>query len=377
MDTFDLPGAGAIGPDPGRRRLLAAGVAWVAMSAGASDALAANKAWSDPLDTPAKLSRLATSTQLVAIAQAGKRLVAVGWRGHVVVSDDDGATWRQVPSPVSVDLTAVSFMSAQTGWVVGHGGLVMRTDDGGMTWRVLVDGRATARQLVAHYEGLVQRGVEGAAKLLDDVRLNTKTGAEMPWLDVHFVDANNGWVSGSFGLIMGTSDGGRTWTPLLEQIDNPGGLHLTSMAELDGSLYIASEEGKVFRKDRGSERFVSLETGYRGTFFGVIARAGAVVAFGLRGRAFRSTDRGQTWTAMKTGTSNGISAGVALEDGSALLVTVGGELLHAPGGSSEFAPLRVEHPFLFAGVAAASSSRAAVIVGSRGPLVQPYVLRTA
>ncbi|WP_445667044.1 hypothetical protein, partial [Klebsiella pneumoniae] len=39
---------------------------------------------------------------LLSVARAGERLVAVGESGLVILSDDQGATWRQVQAPVNV-----------------------------------------------------------------------------------------------------------------------------------------------------------------------------------------------------------------------------------------------------------------------------------
>ena len=55
--------------------------------------LAASLAASSPRH--AQPSPLATASLLVDVARAGERLVAVGERGHVVLSDDGGETWRQ------------------------------------------------------------------------------------------------------------------------------------------------------------------------------------------------------------------------------------------------------------------------------------------
>src|SRR5689334_20914018 len=73
-------------------------------------AVGAAPSYTDVLDTPATMSPLAARTLLCAIARAGDRLVAVGQRGHVIVSTDDGVTWKQSPVPVSSDLTAVHFV---------------------------------------------------------------------------------------------------------------------------------------------------------------------------------------------------------------------------------------------------------------------------
>ena len=55
-------------------------------------------------------------------------------RGLIVLSDDNGETWRQVPAPVSLDLVAVYLVSPRTGWATGQDGIVLHTADGGATW---------------------------------------------------------------------------------------------------------------------------------------------------------------------------------------------------------------------------------------------------
>ena len=49
------------------------------------------------------------STLLLDVASAGSRLVAVGQRGHIIYSDDQGKTWVQAKVPSRVLLTAVFF----------------------------------------------------------------------------------------------------------------------------------------------------------------------------------------------------------------------------------------------------------------------------
>src|SRR5215471_18758595 len=77
-----------------------------------------SSAFVDALDTPAVMSPLAKKSLMQAVTRAGSRLVAVGQRGHVVVSDDGGATWKQSRVPVSSDLCAVYFVDNRNGWAV-------------------------------------------------------------------------------------------------------------------------------------------------------------------------------------------------------------------------------------------------------------------
>ena len=83
------------------------------------------------------------------MTRAGDRLVAVGQRGHVVVSSDGGATWKQAQVPVSSDLVAVYFVDAKQGWAVGHDGVILHTADGGEYWELQLDGRKANDLLVA------------------------------------------------------------------------------------------------------------------------------------------------------------------------------------------------------------------------------------
>lgn len=87
----------------------------------------------DPLDRPAQVSPLASKSLMQGVTRAGARLVAVGQRGHILVSDDSGATWSQAKVPVSSDLTAVFFANDKMGWAVGHDGVILNSVDGGLT----------------------------------------------------------------------------------------------------------------------------------------------------------------------------------------------------------------------------------------------------
>ena len=74
------------------------------------------------------------------MARAGERLVAVGERGRIILSDDNGVTWRQVHSPTSVTLTHVTFATPVDGWAVGGMGIVLHSADGGLSWTKQLDG---------------------------------------------------------------------------------------------------------------------------------------------------------------------------------------------------------------------------------------------
>ncbi|MDD2058355.1 YCF48-related protein [Pseudomonas sp. GD03860] len=326
----------------------------------------------DPLEVPSLTSTLANSTQLVGIAHAGQRLVAVGWRGHILYSDDQGISWQQARVPVGVDLTAVNFPSPQHGWAVGHSGVILHSEDGGQNWVKQQDGFSTGRSMASYYQQRLAQANEDTKSiyqgLLDQTQLNYGTGPEQPWLDVWFENDRIGYVVGAFNLIMRTDDSGVNWTPILEQVDNPDSLHLGAISQIAGDLYIASERGTVFRRE--GERFVPSNTGYRGTFFGVVGNDNVVLAYGLRGTVYRSLDKGHSWEKVDTGISNALTGSAVLADGRIALVSQGGQMLVADPSGKQFVPVTISRSTPLAGVEVLDAGHVALI-GSNGVQVEP------
>ncbi|OPG74993.1 hypothetical protein B1218_34750, partial [Pseudomonas ogarae] len=68
------------------------------------------------------------------VTGGGVQRGAVGARGLVLWSEEDGKSWHQAWVSVSGSLTAVWFVDAQIGWAVVHAGGVLATLDGGEHW---------------------------------------------------------------------------------------------------------------------------------------------------------------------------------------------------------------------------------------------------
>lgn len=318
-----------------------------------------------PLDEPAMRNRLAARSPLLAITGAGQRLVAVGYRGLVVYSDDDGKTWTQASVPVSSDLVAVSFPTDKLGWAVGHGGVVLHTVDGGTRWVKQFDGRQAAQVAVDAYE---RRLGEGPAieRLLAEERSFIDGGGTQPFLGLHFENERVGYVVGTFNRIFRTEDGGSTWTPWMERTDNPDGLHFNAVAGRGANVYLAGEQGMVWRLHRASGRFVRVPTGYSGTLFGVLPLSGtSLLAYGMRGSVYRSTDSGDTWQRVPVSTLAGVTNGELLADGSVVLVTQAGGIEISRDQGRTFRPVRPKMPMSYYGVFPGAAGQV-ILAGAEG-----------
>lgn len=263
------------------------------------------------LDRPAVASAKAANTLLLDIAQAGQRLVAVGDRGHIVYSDDQGKTWTQAKVPVSAMLTAVNFPSPKLGWAVGHHGVILHTTDGGATWTL-------------------QRADRDAN--------SEKAGA--PLLGVWFADASNGYAVGAYGYFLVTHDGGATWTDNAAAIPNPDGWHLNAIhGASNGPVFIVGEHGKLFRSLDNGATWAPLDSPFDGSFFGVAPLApDLVLIYGLQGRLFVSSNQGASWQQVQTGVSSGLNTAVRLANGKVVVGGNAGVLLVAADSRLDLVP---------------------------------------
>lgn len=327
----------------------------------------------DVLDTPATASAFAPTVLINGLARAGKRVVAVGQRGHIVYSDDAGRTWVQAKVPVSSDLVAVTFPTPAQGWAVGHDGVVLHSADAGATWTRQLDGRTAGQTMVAYYTAEAAKGglgsSEQAAKLVAEAKRFAEQGAENPFLDVWFEDERTGFVVGAFNLIFRTADGGKTWESWFHRTENPKTLHLYAIRPAGGHLYVAGEQGLLLKLDPQAGRFVALELPYKGTLFGVTGSARSAIVFGLRGNAFRSADGGKTWQKIETGLQVGLTGGAA-DDGRIVLVSQAGHVLVSGDDGASFKPVKIERPTPVAAVVGADKD-SVVVGGPRGLRAQP------
>ena len=347
--------------------LLVAALQIMQTASAAPPAPTAATGFADVLSQPAQMSPLAAKSPMHGIARAGNRLVAVGQRGHIVVSADDGKTWTQSPVPVSSDLTAVYFVNERKGWVVGHDGVVLASSDGGATWALQLDGPRANTAVLADVErkAAAAPASEPLKAMLAEAKRNVEQGADKPFLDVWFADEKSGYIVGAYNLIFRTEDGGTTWTPWFDRTDNPKFLNLYAIHPVGDGLYVVGESGLALKLDTAAQRFRALDTGYNGTFFGVVGNASAVLAYGLRGSVYRSTDAGKSWTRINVGLPATIVAGVAMPDGTLTLADVSGRLASSADGGATWKPAATSAGTMIAGLTDMGNG-ALALVGPRG-----------
>ena len=183
------------------------------------------------------------------IAPDGRFMIVVGEAGQIARSTDGGATWVDVPSPFTDDLSWVALADGTTGWAAGAGGAVLHTGDGGLTW----------------------------------TRQPINTTHDVTWLAAF--GPNEALLRA--GRLYRTADGGRIWQPLPYASNGT----VTDFAALSADVVWAASGELAVTTDGGS---VWHESDIEATAVDTV-QPGHVWALGSQ--LWRSTDGGGHWTA--------------------------------------------------------------------------------
>ncbi|RJX80574.1 YCF48-related protein [Pseudomonas sp. LS-2] len=280
---------------------------------------AVRAAETSPVDAPANTgesagfaleSAKASRSLLLDVTRAGKRMVVVGDRGHILYSDDQGKHWTQAKVPTRQLLTSVYFVDDQHGWAVGHDAQILASTDGGATW----------------------------TRQFEDLK------REAPLLDVWFKDLSTGIAVGAYGAMLETTDGGQHWEDIGDRLDNDDQYHINGITYVkDAGLFIVGEMGSMFRSADDGQTWEKLDGPYQGSLFGAVgtAQPNTLLAYGLRGNLFRSTDFGSTWEPIALQGERGplefsIASASLLPDNSIVLVGNGGSVMRSSDDGENF-----------------------------------------
>ncbi len=207
-------------------------------------------------EVPLRIDR----TLVLGAARSGRRVVAVGERGAIFVSENSGADWISQRAATTRTLTSVVSLDDTT-WVgAGHGGALLRSEDGGKSARLI----------------------------------ETDAGKDS-FLGLTVLSPTRVLAYGAFGLMLRSDDAGRSWSR--QQVIEEGfDRHITRVVSAGEMLLLVGESGTLAKSTDGGIAWTRLESPYEGSYFGAaVTPDGALLIFGMRGNVFRSADGGATW----------------------------------------------------------------------------------
>jgi photosystem II stability/assembly factor-like uncharacterized protein len=234
--------------------------------------------------TPARAAR-AQSAAKAQVSMVSFATTKYGWAsgpmGALVRTTDGGAHWKRQyvlePSFVDQDSYTVEALSSSVCWAVGSGG-IYKTSNAGRTWA-----RVAKKLRPSPYSG------------------NT-------WELCRFV-GSSGWIVSSCGDIIGTKNGGKTWTRQRQAEDGgndavtglsaaKGGHAYIAIDAPGGDYVLATTDGGGNWKQVGQRPFAEYYADTRGIWAENPSR---VWLADRRGVVYLSEDSGSTWRVANTG----------------------------------------------------------------------------
>lgn len=197
--------------------------------------------------------------------------MVVGDTGFITSTKDGGTTWtRYKDKEIGYEpLFDVCLVGAKAGWIVGKKGVILRTKDGGASWEKL------------------------------------KSGTKSDLMAVRFINEKQGIAAGSYGTILQTFDGGETWQPFvinwekeLKSVMERNGLaspHLYDICFVGNKGWIVGENGVILHSSDNGRTWNLSQGGLLPPLFSVsFKNQNEGWAVGQNGYAVQTRD-GKTW----------------------------------------------------------------------------------
>ncbi|GIX07440.1 MAG: hypothetical protein KatS3mg115_1843 [Candidatus Poribacteria bacterium] len=233
------------------------------------------------------------------------------------------------------------------------------TNDGGQSWTLHKDmapGRLLGGFMLDDRNGWVV-GEAGTVLATRDGGTSwdiqtSKVTADL--YDAFFLDAQRGWAVGENSTVISTTNGGRTWRVLQggQKSSEVGegavmymGVHFFN--ERNGIVVGAGEQGVILKTTDGGQTWSVVLTGSEtqevDNFFGLaFADAQRGWAVGKYGELYATTDGGQTWTPQNSGTEEDLFAVSAADANTVWISGVYGTIAYTTDGGQTWNSVPVQ-----------------------------------
>jgi photosystem II stability/assembly factor-like uncharacterized protein len=277
---------------------------------------------------------------------------------------------HQNPLPSAEDYNAILFITPDTGFIAGTGGIILKTTNSGNSW-----GNEGGKTHNIIYSICFPAPAVGYAAGDSGTILKTTNGGS-DWTVLQTSITNNlrgifftgnitGFVAGTSGAIFRTTNGGVTWTPCNTGISQT----INSVFFTGASIgFAVSDNGKILKTtDAGITWNTIVSTGNSLTsiHFPVPSTGFAV---GIGGHIAKTTDAGATWTYPSSGTnktlrsvffSNANTGYIAGDQGAFLKTTNGGSTWSQQAGAGQADLLSISFPDASSGYVAGVNGKIA------------------
>jgi photosystem II stability/assembly factor-like uncharacterized protein len=173
------------------------------------------------------------------------------------------------------DILTIRMIDSQKGRSAGAFGTILRTTNGGQSWQILsIDWQKSLQEL-----------------------FRARGYADPHLYDISFLDKDNGWIVGENGVLLKTTDGGKTWA--LKR----GGL-LPALFSINfrnrSEGYIVGQSGLFLQTSDGGKTWAKQDVGEWENLHRIRIEGDLGIVVCDLGKVLLSKDGGKTWTRYET-----------------------------------------------------------------------------
>ena len=264
-----------------------------------------------------------------AVARHGSNVVVVGNQGVIVYSSDNGASWQRTELPKWPALIDVAACPNGNFVALPFAPLVFVSTDNGAAWspRPIPTTESPQALTCAPDNKIWVVGAftnRWASADAGESWVETTNDEDALLTTVQFFDANNGVITGEFGTVMITTDGGENWETMAPLVDEfyPQSAYFESPQK----GWIAGLGGVILHTTDGGHSWTSQDTETVVPLYGLEQVGDTMYAVGGAGTVLQY--HGEQWRLFDHGKPIRlyIRAIRALDDARAIVAGVGGAL---------------------------------------------------
>ncbi len=235
-------------------------------------------------------------------------LIAVGRFGRIFRSPGDHIAWKEITSPTNEDLYSVAFVDDHNGVAVGASGTYLETVDGGHTWNNRTETESDSVSEDQESGKKDQAWVEIDSPITEQIYDDSSQDQDL--MSIVLEPDGKGIITGSFGLLWRTDSGGNNWEPInipweeiLADVWKSYGsveAHLYDAVVINSNVWVVGEYGLVLLSTDGGRTFEKRRGGQftDNHLFAVVADPADpshAFAVGQAGLIIATSDNGLTW----------------------------------------------------------------------------------
>ena len=281
----------------------------------------------------AKKAPVQRSDQFQSVASNGKLLVAAGNNGVVVSSDNDGATWKRTVLPGVSSLIGLAVCPDGSWVALDFYRKVWIADPAASKW----DAReltTKANPLAITCDSKGQYWVVGSRTTLlssADKGASWKSqdfGEDAILMSIQFLDADNAIITGEFGILLTTKDGGSSWQQG-KKIPNDFFPHAALFTDTRTG-WVSGLAGVILHTTDGGNNWVKQPGGVGAPMYALVNHKGEMYALGINGLMLKLA--AGEWKLIEGRPAPYLRSGLSLGDKGMLIAGGAGTLqLFSPG----------------------------------------------